>query len=100
MAQRASQLPKYSRCRMTVVARTYWLRSLLTDSDLPVRCSDSSSGKELPSQSVYDMPCLADSTMEGQQPVILELDDEVEAYALLGDGLPACLASLVRGCTV
>ncbi len=29
--------------------------------------------------------------MVGRQPGILELDDEAEAYALLGDGLLECL---------
>ena len=78
---------------MTIVARTYRLRSPLTD--LPVQCSGSSSSKELPSQSVYDMPCLADPTVVGQQFGMLELDDEAEVYALLRDGLPALQAWFV-----
>jgi hypothetical protein len=71
---------------MTIVARSYWLRSPLTD--LPVQCSGSSNGEELHN---LCMICLADTAMEGQQPGILKLDDEVEAYSLLGDGLPDCL---------
>ena len=66
---------------MTIVARTYWLRSPLAD--LSAQCSCSSSGEEFPSQSVNDMPSVAHTTAEGQQPGIMELDDEVESYTLL-----------------
>jgi hypothetical protein len=37
------------------------------------------------------LAALAHTAVEGQQPRILEMDDEAKAYALLGDSLPDCL---------
>ncbi len=37
------------------------------------------------------MICLIDTATEGQEPGVLELDDEAEAYMLLGGGLSDCL---------
>jgi hypothetical protein len=78
----------------------YYCSHLLARGRLSQTCPSTAPAPQRVKSSLHNlcMICLADTTMEGQQPGILELGDEAEAYAyaLLGGGLPDCLPCEAR----